>query len=99
LWKIGEEPEVMSSVTMHPEAVKAAIRMRHGTLAAFAAHNRLEAQAVRDLLRGMSSTAKPFVAALLGVEPDQLSISRDSTDVEAHSKSLGAPHRLNAEAR
>jgi lambda repressor-like predicted transcriptional regulator len=89
----------MSSVSMHPEAVKAAIRMRHGTLAAFAAVHRLEAQAVRDLLRGMSSTAKPYVAELLGVEPDQLVISRDSTDVELHSAGSKRSHRLNAEGR
>lgn len=89
----------MSSVTMHPEAVKAAIRMRHGTLAAFAAMHRLEAQAVRDLLRGMSSTAKPHVAELLGIEPDQLVISRDSTDVEFHSALTSSAHRLNAGAR
>jgi lambda repressor-like predicted transcriptional regulator len=89
----------MPLVTMHPEAVKAAIRMQHGTLAAFAASNRLSAQAVRDLLRGMSSTAKPHVAALLGIDPDQLVISRDSTLVEAHSKASVTSHCLNAEAR
>lgn len=89
----------MSLVTMHPEAVKAAIRMRHGTLAAFAASNRLSAQAVRDLLRGMSSTAKPHVAALLGVDPDHLMISRDSTLVEVNSKPSSVLHCLNGEAR
>ncbi|CAN5453634.1 hypothetical protein BH09PSE4_BH09PSE4_13810 [soil metagenome] len=86
----------MSSVTMHPEAVKAAIRMRHGTLAAFAALHRLEAQAVRDLLRGMSTTAKPHVAALLGVDPEHLVISRDSTVVESNSKRAKPAHRQNA---
>lgn len=89
----------MSSLTMHPEAVKAAIRMRHGTLAAFAAIHKLEAQAVRDLLRGMSTTAKPHVAELLGVEADQLVISRNSTGVESLSKTQPSAHRLNAEAR
>lgn len=83
---------------MHPEAVKAAIRIKYGTLAAFAAAHKLEAQQVRDLLRGMSSAAKPAVAALLGIAPDQLVISRDSTLVEAHSKLAASPHRLNAEA-
>ncbi len=89
----------MSSVTMHPEAVKAAIRMRHGTLTAFAGVHRLKAQAVRDLLRGMSSTAKPHVAELLGVAPDQLVISQDSTDVEGNSKALVPLHSLNAEGK
>lgn len=89
----------MSSVTMHPEAVKAAIRMRHGTLAAFAATHGLEAHVVRDLLRGMSSTAKPVVADLLGVTADQLVISRDSTDVEGDSKLDALPHALIAGAR
>jgi lambda repressor-like predicted transcriptional regulator len=89
----------MSSVTMHPEAVKAAIRMRHGTLAAFAASHRLEAQAVRDLLRGMSSTAKPYVEQLLGIEPDHLVISRDSTVVESHSKVVAPSHRLIGAAK
>jgi len=86
------------AVTIHPEAVKAAIRMRYGTLAAFAATHRLEAQAVRDLLRGVSATAKPHVAELLGVDPDHLTISR-STDVEMDSKPGGAAHRLNAGGR
>lgn len=85
----------MSLVTMHPEAVKSAIRIRYGTLVAFAAAHKLEAQAVRDLLRGMSSTAKPAVAALLGVELEQLVISRDSTLVEPNSKTGGASHCLN----
>lgn len=89
----------MSLVSMHPERVKAAIRMRHGTLAAFAAAHRLEAQAVRDLLRGMSSTAKPHVAELLGVNADQLVISRDSTDVEFNSSARASTHRLNATVR
>ncbi|MEO7688778.1 MAG: helix-turn-helix domain-containing protein [Sphingomonas sp.] len=84
---------------MHPEAVKAAIRMQHGTLAAFAAKHRLEAQAVRDLLRGTSSTAKALVAEMLGVEPDQLIISKDSTDVDGDSKPAAAAHSLIAAAR
>lgn len=89
----------MSSVIMHPEAVKAVIRMRHGTLAAFAAVHRLKADAVRDTLRGTSSTAKPHVAELLGVDPDHLVISKDSTNAESDSKLEPAPHSLNAVAR
>jgi len=84
---------------MHPEVVKAAIRMRHGTMAAFAAVHGFEAQAVRDCLRGSSSTAKPAVAELLGVKPDQLVISRDSTNASNDSDTDGATHRLIAEAR
>ena len=88
-----------SSVIMHPEAVKSAIRMKHGTLVAFAALHRLEVQAVRDCLRGTSSTAKPHVAALLGIDAGQLVISRDSTNVELHSSGEAPPERLISVAR
>ena len=89
----------MPSVTMHPERVKAEIRLRHGSLVAFAALHRLEAQAVRDCLRGTSNTAKPHVAELLGIEPDQLVISRTPVVEETNSKPDDASHRLSAEAR
>lgn len=88
-----------SVVTLHPETVKAALRVRYGALTIFAAKHGLKAQAVRDTLRGMSTTAIPQMAAELGIPADQLIISRDSTDVELHSSADASPHRLNAEAR
>lgn len=89
----------MGEVTMHPEAVKAAIRMKHGTIEEFAAVSGVKAQAVRDFLRGTSKRAKSVVADLLEINPDHLIVSRDSTKVELSSTVGSAPHRLNAEAR
>lgn len=87
------------SVVMHREAVKAAIRIKHGSLAAFADAHELTTQSVRDLLRGQSNRAKASVAKLLGVNPDQLVITTHSTNVEGSSSSRRPSHRLNAEAR
>jgi lambda repressor-like predicted transcriptional regulator len=89
----------MPSVTMNPEAVKAAIRIKHGSMEAFAATAGLKSQAVRDFLRGQSARAKPAVAELLGVDPDHLVLSTDSTNVEIGNTSEDGAHRLNAEAR
>lgn len=87
------------SVTIHREKVKAAIRIKHGSLEAFAEANDLTSQSVRDLLRGQSNRAKAAVANLLGVQPDQLVITKQSTNVEASSTGKAASHRLIAEAR
>lgn len=86
-------------VTMHREAVKAQIRMRHGSLAQFATAEGLKPQQVRDLLRGKSNGAKPAVAKLLGVETDHLSITADSTNVERLTTDAPSTHRLNEVAR
>lgn len=81
----------MLPVAIHPEVVKAAIRMKCGSLRAFAEQSGLKEQAVRDLLRGTSNTAKKAAAELLGVDADQLTISRN---VESLSKVELTAHRL-----
>ena len=62
----------MPSVMVHPETAKAAIRIKHGTVEAFATFAGLKPQAVRDFLRGTSGRARPAVAELLGIDPDHL---------------------------
>jgi lambda repressor-like predicted transcriptional regulator len=89
----------MSVTTLHPEEVRARLRIVHGSLEAFADSQGIKSQVVRDLLRGQSSTAHAIVAEALGLEPDQLKISRRSTIVERHSNGGAKAHRLNAEAR
>ncbi|MDH7971743.1 hypothetical protein QH494_06065 [Sphingomonas sp. AR_OL41] len=89
----------MSVTTLHPEEVRARLRIVHGSLEAFADSRKIKSQLVRDLLRGQSSTAHPIVAEALGFEPDQLKISRRSTVVERHSNAAPKAHRLNAAAR
>ncbi len=64
------------STTLHPERVKAEIRMKHGTLVAFASASGLKSEQVRDYLRGRSSAARTAVADLLGVDADQLVLQR-----------------------
>jgi lambda repressor-like predicted transcriptional regulator len=89
----------MSVTTLHPEVVRARLRIIHGSLEKFAESNEIKSQAVRDLLRGQSSTAHDVVAKALGFEPDQLKISRRSTIVESHSNDGANAHRLNVAAR
>jgi lambda repressor-like predicted transcriptional regulator len=89
----------MSVTTLHPEVVRARLRIVHGSLENFAESKGIKSQAVRDLLRGQSSTAHAIVAEALGLEPDQLKISRRSTIVESHSNDEPRAHRLNAAAR
>jgi lambda repressor-like predicted transcriptional regulator len=89
----------MSVTTLHPEEVRARLRIVYGTMEAFAASQDINSQVVRDLLRGQSSTAHAIVAKALGFEPDQLKISRHSTIVERHSNGDAKAHRLNAGAR
>ena len=89
----------MTMVMMHRETVKAAIRMKFGSIRAFADANELSAQGVRDLLRGTSSTAKDTVAKLLNVDPDHLVITRGSPFVESSSNASTVAHRLIAGAR
>lgn len=89
----------MSTIVMHRETVKAAIRMKFGSIKAFADAHDLQPQGIRDLLRGTSSTGKDAVAKLLEVNPDHLVITRGSTFVEPSSNDSRQPHRLIAGAR
>lgn len=87
------------SVIIHREHVKAAIRVEHGSLEAFADHAGLKSQQVRDTLRGTSSSALLAIAKLLGANADHLKIVRGSTLVECDNTAKPAPHRLNSVGR
>lgn len=89
----------MSDLSLHPEAVRGILRMRYGTMERFSQKNGLKRYALRDFLRGQSSTAKSAVAKELGVKPDQLTVSKSSTNVEFDSRLGKRKHRQNAEAR
>lgn len=84
------------SVVIHREHVKAAIRVRHGSLEAFAEAADLKSQQVRDTLRGTSSSAIAAIATLLGTDAHHLKIVRGSTMVEGDNTPRSAPHRLNS---
>ncbi|PZU56341.1 MAG: hypothetical protein DI547_16870 [Sphingobium sp.] len=73
--------------------------MRYGTMERFSQINGLQRYALRDFLRNRSSTAKFAVAQELGVAPDQLIISKDSTNVDFYSSGPLGSHRQNAEAK
>lgn len=89
----------MSVVSLHPHYVRGILRMRYGTMEKFSQSHGLKQYALRDFLRGRSSTAKAAVAQELGVKPDQLTISENSTNVELHSRRAKRSHRQNAEVR
>ncbi len=87
------------SVTLHPERVKAEIRMRHGTLRQFAEASGLKEEQVRDYLRARSGTAHIAVAKLLGIDPDHLALSR-SVPVRGLDTAIAeTAQHLNAEAK
>ena len=79
---------------LHPEDVRAALRKRHGTVAAFAIARDLKPQALADWLRGRTNaTVNDVVAAELGIEDLRLTMNMDDS-------AAGSPaHRQNAGAR
>ena len=84
---------VMSVTGIHKEDIKAALRKRHGTVAAFASARGLKAQQVRDWLRGRTSAAvAEQVVRELGVVQVQHGESINVDDSRASCTS----HRLNA---
>lgn len=87
------------SVTLHPERVKAEIRMRCGTLVRFAEENSLTEEQVRDFLRGRSNTAKTAVSKLLGIDPDHLFLSRAVPVRGVDTANADGAHRLSGEAK
>ncbi|QNG47386.1 helix-turn-helix domain-containing protein [Sphingobium yanoikuyae] len=89
----------MSDLSLHPDVVRGILRMRYGTMDKFSQACGLKPYALRDFLRGQSSTAKHAVAKELGVKPDQLTVSKNSTNVEFNSRPSKRRHRQNAEAR
>lgn len=89
----------MSELSLHPQMVRGILRMRYGTMEKFSRANGLKPYALRDFLRGQSTTAKPAVAKELGVQPDQLTVSTNSTNVEFDSRAVKRKHRLKVEAR
>lgn len=89
----------MSDLSLHPHVVRGILRMRYGTMDKFSKQHGLKPYALRDFLRGQSSTAKPAVAKELGVEPDQLTVSINSTNVEFISRPSKRRHRQNVGGR
>lgn len=89
----------MSELNLHPDALRGILRMRYGTMERFSRESGLKPYALRDFLRGQSSTAKPAVAKELGVAPDQLTVSKNSTNVEFYIRGAQRKHRQKAEAR
>lgn len=89
----------MSDLSLHPDVVRGILRMRYGTMERFSENKGLKRYALRDFLRGQSSTAKPAVAKELGVTPDQLIVSKNSTNVEFDSRLGRRKHRQNAGER
>lgn len=84
---------------MHPEAVKAAIRIKYGSVRAFAAKRGLTRDSVVDLLRGKSTTAKEAVAEVLGVDPVHLEITTKSANAELVSTDDLPAHPLSEVAK
>ncbi|MCC7393812.1 MAG: helix-turn-helix domain-containing protein [Sphingomonadaceae bacterium] len=87
------------SVILHPEQIKAELRMRYGSLGRFAADFGLNEDQVRDFLRSRSKTAKKAVAEVLGVDPEHLILSR-AVPIRGQTATANAEraHGENAEA-
>lgn len=82
---------------LHPELVKARIRIAHGSVAAFEKANDLPARSVRDVLRGRPNRrVVEALARFLGVKPARLNFGGP---INTHSTSpKGDSHRLNKRA-
>ncbi len=90
------ENRVSHYTDLHPEDVKAAIRKRFGSLAAFEREKKLPVESVTNLLRGQKSRrVAKAVDAILAIEIN--SPTRPSGIPEDKPKRPIA-HRLNAEA-
>lgn len=88
--QIGDE----TGPALHPELIKARIRMRHGSVAAFELANGLPRRSVRDVLRGRSiRRAAVAVAKFLDVEPNDLFPGR--YPAADNTSPSGDSHRLN----
>lgn len=86
----------MLAASLHPEDIKAILRKRHRTIAAFADAKGIKAQGVADYLRGRTSSHVATVieeelqaAHLEGTESIKLDDSAETSDA----------HRLNVGAR
>jgi len=82
---------------MHPELIKARIRMAHGSVAAFESKKGLPHRSVRDVLRGRSvRRAADALAEFLGEPLSKVFPGRFINDDCKSPK--GDSHRLNRQA-
>lgn len=80
---------------LHPEDVKATIRKRFGSLAAFERAKKLPSQSVGDVLRG--KTRGKVRAAIERMLSEEMGAA-ESINPDTRAESVAA-HRLNAGAR
>ena len=90
----------MANHSNDPIYIKATLRKRYGSVAAFERAHGLSHDAVRDLLRGKTvARAADALAAELGSTIHSLFPDRFKSRKRDDNASVGAAHRLNAEAR
>jgi len=84
------------TITAHPEDIKAALRKRFGSVAAFERQRGLPEKSVNDVLRGRpSARVRRAIEDTLDTIAPAASESEVSDNSEAHADS----HRLNAGVR
>lgn len=85
---------------MHPEDIKAAIRKRFGSVAAFVAENDLPATGVSDLFRGRTSKrVREAVEAVILEQSASITLDTSAKGTPAHRLNDDAPACQNAGAR
>jgi lambda repressor-like predicted transcriptional regulator len=91
----------MQKKPFHREDIKAAIRKRHGSLAAFEREKGLPAESVRDVLRGKTASKTAVaIADEIGVSVQQLFPGRFQSLIRDDVSETNAPaHRLSAGAK
>lgn len=96
------EPRPTRRRDMHPEEIKAAVRMTGITLTALALQAGLSESACRNALRKKSGRADEAIAVQIGKSLEAIWPSRygrkSSRHVRDHSARLKTAHRLSAEA-
>jgi len=86
----------MTLPDMHPEDIKAEIRKRFRTVAAFERHFSLPAKSVNDLMRGnKSQRVAETIQSVIERPVSEFAKSEFSDDSDTHAPA----HRLNDEAR
>jgi lambda repressor-like predicted transcriptional regulator len=86
--------------SLHPEEIKAAIRMRFGSLRAFEEAKGLPDQSTRDVLRGRAVRRTALaISETVGIPLDDLFPGRFLSHIRDNNAVATIPHRINAGAR
>jgi lambda repressor-like predicted transcriptional regulator len=89
----------MAKRKLHPEEVKARLRMKHGSMTAFENANGLSRGAVCDALRGKSNRTLRLIAEAIGISNRSIETEPKPGRTVKTTSDFSEFHRLNDGAR